>query len=206
MTIVRVAKRGSYTVVDNRPIDDPTISFQALGLLTYLLSKPDHWEVSYRHLATVKISAPPRRGEGTHAVRRALAELRDAGYLVQSKERGEGGTWQWVSTVYEVPVASALVGPCVGLRGSDSRGSEDRGEVTTERANPDLEVLPVPSALSEDGDPGFPRDPDTRLTRATVLTAGLGLAGVRAVLRGDLPAPDVDVAADERAAIERLTL
>lgn len=215
MTIVRVATRPRYTVVDNRPIEDPRLSFGALGLLTFLLSKPDHWEVSYRHLATVKTGL---RGEKEHAVRMMLGELRSAGYLVQTKERVEGGRWEWVSVVYEVPQGPAdpPVAPCgdsrgVDHRGVDDRGREDRGEVTTEGATPDVastEAQPDASPSSKDGEPEDrdPGKPDTTYARATVATAASGLATARAVLRMEMPAPDVDVTVEERALVEQLSL
>lgn len=105
--IVRVAKRHRFTVVDNTPIEDPELSFQALGLLVFLLSKPDGWEVNYRALARAKRTrrehGPFYRGEGQHAVRQALGELEDRAYLVRHREQAAGGRWRWVSTVYEVP-------------------------------------------------------------------------------------------------------
>lgn len=142
--IIRVADRRRFTVVDNRPIEDPALSFRALGMLAYLLSKPDGWEVSYRHLSTVK-------AEGQHAVRMALAELEQLRYLVRRKEQGGDGRWIWTSYVYEVPLADvellepfpteeALAGPCGDSRGTDSRGPEERGEATT-----DQEPLVTPS-------------------------------------------------------------
>lgn len=184
--IIRVAKRPRYTVVDNRPIEDPHLSFQALGVLTFLLSKPDGWEVSYRHLSTVKatgtIPTPkgPRklRGEGQHAVRVSLAELEAAGYLVRTKERLPDGTYRWTSYIYEVPIGDVLelapfapapvdepeepqVTPCGDSRGVDPRGVEDRGEAKPDGSSPDHKSEVVGSAGPSEapfGEPGT-RDP-----------------------------------------------
>ena len=51
--IVRVQKTGGYTVLDNTAANDNRLSFKALGLHTYLLTKPDNWKVFATHLATV---------------------------------------------------------------------------------------------------------------------------------------------------------
>jgi hypothetical protein len=54
--IVRVQKekRLRFTIISNMPIEDGRLSSESLGLLTYLLSKPDNWEVSIRHLPSEK--------------------------------------------------------------------------------------------------------------------------------------------------------
>lgn len=182
MAIVRVAERPRYTVVDNRPIEDPALSFRALGLLVYLLSKPDHWEVSYRHLATVK-------AEGQHAVRATLAELETAGYLVRERRHLPGGRFEWVSTIYE--------SPCGGERGMGERGlggprREDRGEVTTDRATtdsvrPDGGAPPLSAGSPGDRDPGAP---DTLVPRATAAANVDAARRARALLAGEAVAPD----------------
>jgi hypothetical protein len=43
--IHRVANAGRrrFTRIDNTAIEDPRLSFRALGVLTYVLSKPDDW-------------------------------------------------------------------------------------------------------------------------------------------------------------------
>ena len=51
-TIYRVVKNkdNPYVMIDRRPVDNPTLSFKAKGILTYLLSRPDGWEVSVADL------------------------------------------------------------------------------------------------------------------------------------------------------------
>ena len=60
MSIIRVAKRSKYTVIDNTPIESPELDFPELGLLVYLLSKPDYWDVTVLHLAKQKKSGKSR--------------------------------------------------------------------------------------------------------------------------------------------------
>lgn len=95
--IIRVAKRRQYTQIDNRAVEDDRLSFKALGLLTYLLSRPDSWEANYRHLATTHT-------DGESGVRSGLTELQDAGYIVRERLRDtESGHFVWVHVVFEHP-------------------------------------------------------------------------------------------------------
>lgn len=76
--IVRTAERDRFAIISKTPLEDDRLSFKARGLLAYLLSKPDGWDVQVSYL----IAAGP---DGKRAVESALAELEQAGYL----ERGE---------------------------------------------------------------------------------------------------------------------
>lgn len=99
--IVRVADRKRYTVIDNQAIEDARLSWRALGLLAYLLSRPDNWEANYRHLASL-------RGDGQHSIRSVLKELEEMGYIERRRERDASGKFQWVQVIYE----NSRVAPC----------------------------------------------------------------------------------------------
>lgn len=92
--IVRVAKRRRFTVIDNTAIEDERLSFRALGLLTYLLSKPDEWKANVAHLCE-------RHVEGREAVRSALRDLESLGYVVRRWVRA-GGAPVMEYVVFEV--------------------------------------------------------------------------------------------------------
>lgn len=108
--IVRISKRERFLVVANSTVRDPRLSFKATGLLVFLLSMPDGWETSYRHLSTVKT-------DGEHSVRAALQELEAAGYLTRERKRDDKGQWSWESTIHEAP--------CGGNPGMDNPGEDD---------------------------------------------------------------------------------
>lgn len=98
MTIIRGPRPNqSFTVVDNAILTNHRLTWKARGLLVYLLSKPDHWRTSAARLAR---EAP----DGRHAVRTALIELRDAGYLTTSRHQDAQGRWSTVTTIYDRPV------------------------------------------------------------------------------------------------------
>jgi hypothetical protein len=71
---------------------DNNLSFEALGILTYLLSKPDGWEVNVRDLCNRSTR---------YKAYKILRELRKAGYLTLQKEKGAGRFSQWVYQVFE---------------------------------------------------------------------------------------------------------
>lgn len=92
MKITRARRRQNFTVIPNEAIDDERMSFRARGLLAYLLSRPDGWTTSAERLASVAT-------EGRDAVRTALREIEDAGYLRRTVSRVGGrfaSDWQVV--------------------------------------------------------------------------------------------------------------
>ena len=87
--------RHTYTIIPNATINDEDLSWEALGLLVFLLSKPDHWVISPTHLVK-------QRGSGRQRVYKILHELEEAGYVVPSPVR-EGGRFAGVErVVYDV--------------------------------------------------------------------------------------------------------
>lgn len=95
---IRVEHRKQFTVVDSRTINDEALSLRATGLLVWLLDKPDGWRIN-----SVEISK--RCKEGRDAVRAAIAELEEAGYVTREKYRGPDGRWFNESVVRERPLA-----------------------------------------------------------------------------------------------------
>lgn len=94
--IIRGSKKGGYTKISNLTINDKRLSWEARGLLAYLLSKPDDWCVSVVNI----INSGPA---GINKVRRILKELEKFGYLQRTRVQGEDGRFRWVSTIREHP-------------------------------------------------------------------------------------------------------
>jgi hypothetical protein len=97
-TIFRVVKNkdNPYVMVDRRPVDNPKLSFKAKGILTYLLSRPDGWEVSVSDLIRHGI-------DGEASIRSGLKELKEAGHMKYTTARNQGRITGWLIEVFEIP-------------------------------------------------------------------------------------------------------
>ncbi len=95
--IVRVRKRSRYAIISNVPLNDERLSWEARGLLAWLLSKPDDWKVNLEAIIRCGLA-------GRDKVTRMFSELSNVGYLVRIKVRRDDGRFGWDSVVYEEPV------------------------------------------------------------------------------------------------------
>ena len=99
MTIRRAPddERGSYTVIDNRTVQDSKLSWEARGMLAFLLSKPSKWSV--QPPALVKESPGAKRDK----VYQILNELEECGYLITRRITDDAGRFVKVERwVYEI--------------------------------------------------------------------------------------------------------
>lgn len=95
--IVRKAEhKRDYTCVSNEILQRKDMSMQAKGLLVYLLSLPEDWELH-------KSEVWKHFSNGRDAVYRAFEELERKGYIQGKKYRDEKGRIQYQYTVYEEP-------------------------------------------------------------------------------------------------------
>lgn len=97
-TIFRIQHQENYFAVSRKTAQDSRLSFEARGVLFYLLSKCDTWELRVEDLR--------REGNiGRDKVYRILRELTAAGYLRRDKTKNpETGQWVWGDyLVYETP-------------------------------------------------------------------------------------------------------
>ena len=103
MSIIRVNKTNKYSVISNEPLNDKRLSWQARGIMAYILTKPDDWVVRNKDLEN---SGPAGRDK----IQRIFSELKGLGYISRSKERQEDGTYIWVTDVYESPSLNPTYG------------------------------------------------------------------------------------------------
>lgn len=111
-TIIRATRRDRSFTIDQRTIEDEYLSWAARGLLCYLLSRPDDWELRTDELC----GSGNLRRDGIY---RLLRELREAGYLYHEDERDKrgrirGGTYY----IYET-----LENPDTDVPDTDRQGS-----------------------------------------------------------------------------------
>ncbi len=83
-TIFRTAKRDNpYVQIDKTVLNDVRLSWKAKGLMAFLLSKPDHWEINIRNLIK-------QAKDGKEAVYSGIKELIKLGYIVRVESRDKG--------------------------------------------------------------------------------------------------------------------
>jgi hypothetical protein len=82
--ILRHKQNRDFTVVANKLLTDKRLSWEAKGILCYLLSKPDNWIVRMKDLK--------EQGKcSTYRVRKALLNLRTRGYIYVRTIRSTSG-------------------------------------------------------------------------------------------------------------------
>ena len=84
MAVFRVERTRDYTVMSNHHLKNRSLSLKAKGLLSVMLSLPDEWDYTLRGLAAIS-------KEGVDAIREAIRELEDAGYIVRSRKKKKKG-------------------------------------------------------------------------------------------------------------------
>jgi hypothetical protein len=97
-TIIRTHKNKNnpYFLANKALFEDARLSWRARGIMAYLLSKPDDWEVRVKDLQA--------RGDcGRDAIRSALSELEEYGYLHRRRQNRQGGQFDWIYEIYESP-------------------------------------------------------------------------------------------------------
>lgn len=111
-----LAFEGHFTQIPNAWMRDERLTRKARGVLAEIMTHRVGWHVSVNGL----VKAGP---EGRDAIKAALVELKDAGYLQVSQTRGERGRWNEVE--YELCDPSTADGFSVtgGLSGSGPAAS-----------------------------------------------------------------------------------
>lgn len=98
MAIIKTRRINNFTTVSNELINDANLSYKDLGLLIYLLSKPEAWEVRVDAIAK-------ERGVGKDGIYSALKNLRECGYA--DYVRFSSGVTEW--TIYDVPQQASQI-------------------------------------------------------------------------------------------------
>ena len=100
-TIIRVHKdldADPFARIDKVPINDPEKSWKALGILVYVLSKPDGWEVNIKDLENHSI-------DGERAIRSGIEELLKLKYCQRFKiiDQDTKRIKKWLYCFFERP-------------------------------------------------------------------------------------------------------
>ena len=105
MAVFRVERTKGFTVMSNYHLNDKTISLKAKGLLSQMLSLPESWDFTLRGLACIN-------KESLDAIRTAVLELEEHGYITRRQKRGENGKLSKIEyTIYEQPQQKQPLSP-----------------------------------------------------------------------------------------------
>jgi len=124
MSIIRAKRERNYSVISNSVYKDKLLSFQAMGMLSYILSKPDNWSISPSQLEKVTVGTAKKTGrDGIYSI---LKELKAKGFI--STKKHSDGTVDY--TVFDNPITD-----------KPDTDNTDKAEPNTpnpDQANPDL--------------------------------------------------------------------
>ena len=105
MAVFRVEKTKDYTIMSNHHLKDRRLSLKAKGLLSMMLSLPKEWDYTLKGLARIS-------REGVDAIREAVRELEQAGYVVRSRTRNPKGQLANAEyVIYEHPMPASRSAP-----------------------------------------------------------------------------------------------
>lgn len=142
MAVFRVEKNHSYTVMANHHLRDERLSLKSKGLLSLILSLPDDWRISIEGMT--QFSA-----DGKDAIRSAIRELTDAGYITRAQTHSEAGTFSGYDyIVHETPVAS----PSSGFPTMEKPTTENPTTEKPTLRNTDRLSINIPPIVPHEGD------------------------------------------------------
>lgn len=93
MSIIRRKRENNYAIIPNSIMEDDRLSFEARGLLAYILTRPDNWIFRTEHLKKVT-------GFGRDKCQRLIREILDLGYGKRETKHDENGHFQGQELVF----------------------------------------------------------------------------------------------------------
>lgn len=97
MAVFRVEKTRDYTVMANHHLRNKELSLKSKGLLSQMLSLPENWDYTLKGLSMIN-------KESVDAIREAVKELEQAGYIIRTRKRNELGHLKGTEyTIFEKP-------------------------------------------------------------------------------------------------------
>jgi hypothetical protein len=94
--IIRRRRTANFTVIGNELFDDERLEADEVGILAYLRSRPDKWEV--RRPALMR-----RWRVGRDGLKRIIHNLLRTGWMLAIRVRHPKGTWSVVYVVQDQP-------------------------------------------------------------------------------------------------------
>ena len=153
MAVFRVEKNRGYTVMSNHHLRNKDLSLKAKGLLSQMLSLPEDWDFTLKGLSLIN-------REQIDAIRAAVQELEQAGYIVRSRERDSQGRLRGADyIIYEhpqpVPDSPTLENPTLDNPTQEkptqlNKDKQTKDPLTTDGLTTDsIPILSPPSPLGK---------------------------------------------------------
>lgn len=115
---VKTVKKRNFTVLDLTAIIDRELTWEAKGFHTYLISRPEGWEINKSDLLE-------RSDCGRDKLIRITQELESKGYLRVEKKRDDGGRFtNSTYTVFQTPEVNEEPTPETGNQGLETSNWE----------------------------------------------------------------------------------
>ena len=135
MAVFRVEKNRGYTVMSNHHLRNKDLSLKAKGLL----SLPEDWDFTLKGLSLIN-------REQIDAIRAAVRELEQAGYIVRSRERDSQGRLRGADyIIYEqpqpVPDSPTLENPTLDNPTQENPTQEKPTQLNKDRLSNAVDVL-----------------------------------------------------------------
>jgi len=116
--IIRTHRRSEFTILPNHVLQNSQLTWEARGMLAYLVSLPENWQV---HVTELSGRSPAAYSKN----KRIIAELVAAGHIVKSQKRDSAGKFKdWIFDVFDEP--QIRIAECVVLPHSDNPNSENQ--------------------------------------------------------------------------------
>jgi hypothetical protein len=153
------ADRGRFFIGYKRPFNDTRLSWEARGVLAYLFSKTDNWQLN-------EVDLVHNGPAGKTKIERIINELKQYGYVARQRLRHpKTGRFYWCTTIYE----DASENPQNGAVGQSEPYPENQAvDYTQSEPLPDFPPTgdpptgDPPTGEPSNGKPGYIRSNDIR--------------------------------------------
>ena len=165
MSIKRAPRPETRYVVLNKDMtENQRLSWEARGLLSYLLGKPDNWVVSIQNL--INETKPAHRKKSSRdSIRAIIGELVDLGYMEINQKRSDGAFDGVDYVVSETPKVPPIIN---GVPKTENPYADDESKTDlpkTDLPKTDLPKTENPHLISNDVLPSNEKAPSNDLNQ-----------------------------------------
>lgn len=121
-TFRAIKESGNFVTVHKNFIHDSNLTFKSKGILLYLLSRPDDWQIYESEILK-------HTNDGKDSLKSGIKELEEIGYVVRTRKRNDKGHLNgYEYLVYEHPIQSGNSYLGLSDNGKSNIGKTDNGE------------------------------------------------------------------------------